>query len=606
MSEEGSGAPKDEENDTAADNDPDDEGRPNQHTPERDQPPDDRKRPDHLSSIRPVGTRGLPTPWVRALNADNPLNIPPGADLPQVYIVALAALVSEIKKTGAGQKRYELENGIRAEGKESIYEFPFADEADLFEDAKVELEVFGRRIDGSIVSIGSGRLWLATSEELGRGLKRAVLLVDATALLEALKQRIEDTCKGEIILNRDIADAVVGKKQPPADPASVPEAPWGTNSSLDTSQIKARRKALTASITYVWGPPGCGKTRMLSEIVRSGFEAGKRLLVCSNTNKAVDQVLYRICESLSKQHRAMDEGRIVRLGRIADAKLASEYDAFVTVDGIVERRSADLKARLSQVQEQIAQIDARSAQARSILDRFNHLDNAQKALDFQLDATNKVARTGKEMNAALQSVTTRLQELDDELQKRQSTFFTLFKRSEETIQNDITATQARRTKIAAEIEGSKTRYAETKAKFETAKAERDRLHAQLDGQDRSASEQIIAAADKARTPFVAELREIESKISELRTAVLKEAKVLGATCTKTYLAAKEFGQVDMVIIDEASMVLLPMLWFAAGLAKERVIVCGDFCQISPIVQTTQQAVFDVLGHDVFSVTGLNN
>ncbi|MGC2079648.1 MAG: AAA domain-containing protein, partial [Xanthobacteraceae bacterium] len=87
---------------------------------------------------------------------------------------------------------------------------------------------------------------------------------------------------------------------------------------------------------------------------------------------------------------------------------------------------------------------------------------------------------------------------------------------------------------------------------------------------------------------------------------MKEAAVLGVTCTKTYLAVKEIGQVDTVIIDEVSMVLLPMVWFVAGLAKERVVVCGDFCQIPPILQSSQKAVHDVLGKDVFSETGLDN
>ncbi len=147
-----------------------------------------------------VGTPGLPQPWVRPLNADRPLSIAGDADLPQIYVAALTALIAEIKATGAGQKRYELENGIRADGNEAVYEFPFADEADLFEDAKVEVEIAGRRIHASIVSISSGRLWLATGEELGGVLKRVVLLVDATALLEALKQRIEEAHKGEISL----------------------------------------------------------------------------------------------------------------------------------------------------------------------------------------------------------------------------------------------------------------------------------------------------------------------------------------------------------------------------------------------------------------------
>jgi superfamily II DNA or RNA helicase len=177
---------------------------------------------------------------------------------------------------------------------------------------------------------------------LGGVLQRVVLLVDATALLEALKQRIEEAYKGEISLNRVIADAVVGKGQPPADPISIPEAP--SDGILDRAQSNARRRALTASITYVWGPPGCGKTHVHSEIVRSGFDAGKRVLVCSNTNKAVDQVLFRICKRLGKQHPAMENGRIVRLGTIADTKLATAYNAYVTIDGIVERRSRTLRA----------------------------------------------------------------------------------------------------------------------------------------------------------------------------------------------------------------------------------------------------------------------
>jgi hypothetical protein len=587
-----------------------------QSVPSTDQPPDDRRRPERLSSIRPLGTPGLPEAWVHPLNTVRPLNVAAGADLPQVYAAALAALIDEIKRTGAGQKRYELENGIRAKGQECVYEFPFSDEADLFEDARVEVEVQGRRVDGSIVSLGSGHLWLATSEELGHILKRAVLLVDATALLEALKQRVEDVSKGEINLNRAIADAVVGKCQPPLDPDRIPEASpsgevgpargEGGPRKLNTAQSEAKRRALAASLTYIWGPPGCGKTVVLSEIVRSAFEAGNRILICSNTNKAVDQVLYRICDTLTRQHEAMEAGRIVRLGRIADEKLVSEYHAFVTVDGIVERRSADLRERLVRVQTEIANIDARSAHARATLDRFRHLDETQKALEFHLDATNKLANAGKQLIADSESTAGRLRDLDEELQKRRAAVFAMFKRSEQAIHSDIAASRVRRAEIASEIEDARARYAQARELFDKAKTERDRLQRQLGGLDRTEAERAIIAADKARAPFVAELREIESKLGQLRAAVVKEAKVIGATCTKGYLSVKDVGQVDMVIVDEASMVILPMLWFVAGLAKSRVIVCGDFRQIPPIVQTGQQSVFDVLGHDVFSATGLND
>jgi len=571
-----------------------------------DQPPDDRRCPPTLSLIRPLGTLGLPLAWVRPLDAGSNLNLPSDADLPLFYVAALSALIEEIKKTGTGQKRYDLENGIRVEGnaREIIYDFVFPDAADLFEDANVEVELPGRRIDASIMSISSGHLWLATSEDLGPTLSRAVIVVDATALLVALKEKTEQAAKGEIPFNRNMADAAVGKGTHPPNPAAIPRAMLNAN--LNDAQVKALCRALSTSITYIWGPPGCGKTHLLSEVVRSGFDDGKRLLIASNTNKAVDEVLFKICESLGSRHPAMEKGQIVRLGRVVHDKLKEKYEAYVTVDGIVERKSTELKASLRQTQEEISCIDARTAQARGILNKFNELDRAQRAMDFHWEATNKLAHSSKELKTNRESVRSRIAKLEKELQEPRSGLFRWFKPSKETIQKNIIVELEHQDRLSAEIEKVESFYAGMKERFDAAKEDRDHVAEQLRGKDRLAAEQEIAEADLARAPLVEMLREIEAKLADIRAAILKDAKVLGATCTKTYLAAKEIGKVDMAIVDEASMVLLPMVWFAAGMATERVVICGDFRQIPPIVQTRQQEVFDVLGGDVFEAVGLTD
>ena len=165
---------------------------------EQESPPDDRRRPKILSTIRSERTQGLPAPWTRPLDRDSQLRIRSDSDLPQLYAAALAALIDEIKTTGLGQKRYELEKGIRSEENASgiLYGFLFDDAADLFEDAKVEVELPGRRVAASIVSIASGRIWLLTNEDLGAILHRAVIVVDATVLLEALREKIEQAGRG--------------------------------------------------------------------------------------------------------------------------------------------------------------------------------------------------------------------------------------------------------------------------------------------------------------------------------------------------------------------------------------------------------------------------
>jgi superfamily I DNA and/or RNA helicase len=81
--------------------------------------------------------------------------------------------------------------------------------------------------------------------------------------------------------------------------------------------------------------------------------------------------------------------------------------------------------------------------------------------------------------------------------------------------------------------------------------------------------------------------------------VVAEARIVGATVTKTYLSPQKFKNFDVVIIDEASMVMLPAVYYASGLAKEKVIISGDPRQLSPIVPTEQAAIKEVLGQDVF-------
>ena len=113
-------------------------------------------------------------------------------------------------------------------------------------------------------------------------------------------------------------------------------------------------------------------------------------------------------------------------------------------------------------------------------------------------------------------------------------------------------------------------------------------------------------SEAERGPRISELREIEAKILALQASVVKEARVLGTTCTKAYLSANDLGQADIVIIDEASMVILPMAWFAAGLARERVVICGDFHQIPPIVQSNQEAIVEAIGRDAFEANRIKD
>ena len=410
--------------------------------------------------IRPPGTTNLPNAYERPLKREVSLDLPADADLPDRFIAALGELIQEMKTTGAGHKRYRLKEGSRGEtaGGDISYRFLFTDKVDreaqveMERADQVEIQVDQRQVEGTIVSIGAGHLVLALKEDIGDEVHSAVLLINETGLLEALKEKIEAVNKGKITFNRTLADAVVQPGALPKRPVRPIRADDG--SELEDSQRNAYQTALREALTFIWGPPGCGKTMTLSAIVCSAFNSGKRTLICSNTNKAVDQVLYKICEILTHAHPAMKEDKVVRLGRIADDKLESKYRKYVAIDEIVERRSAGLEEKKRQL-------------------------------------------------------------------------------------------------------------------------ERDGL--------------------------VTKLRETRKEIAALWKTVLRDARIVGATCTKAYLT-EEIGQFDLVLVDEASMVSRPEVWFSAGLASERVVISGDFRQIPSIVTTDQEAIFQELGPDSFTAT----
>jgi len=76
---------------------------------------------------------------------------------------------------------------------------------------------------------------------------------------------------------------------------------------------------------------------------------------------------------------------------------------------------------------------------------------------------------------------------------------------------------------------------------------------------------------------------LEARLREMASTIIREARVVGATLSRLVLLEELYrSSFDTVIIDEASMVPLPNLWFATGKAQKRVVVTGDFRQLAPI------------------------
>lgn len=118
------------------------------------------------------------------------------------------------------------------------------------------------------------------------------------------------------------------------------------------------------------------------------------------------------------------------------------------------------------------------------------------------------------------------------------------------------------------------------------------------------STEYLLYLDKQLATLKLWLEELNKQLEQLEDTILNEASVICATLTQSYLNTKILRTYDLVIIDEGGMAPLPVVFYAASLSKEKVIVGGDFRQLSPIAKSPEPIVQKWLKRDIFEQAGI--
>ena len=142
---------------------------------------------------------------------------------------------------------------------------------------------------------------------------------------------------------------------------------------LDASQRAAVQLCSDSDLAFVWGPPGTGKTVTLTHVIEELLAQGKRILLASTTNAAIDQVLAKL-STRAWFAPAVEAATLVRLGR-------SDADTFgAELGDIVDRMHDAHRTSLGRLRTRVGEADHQVRHARALVDELAAAISPQRSL----------------------------------------------------------------------------------------------------------------------------------------------------------------------------------------------------------------------------------
>lgn len=246
---------------------------------------------------------------------------------------ALTQELEAARRTSANSAAI-LVNGRRIARAGSTYQYVFDLENVLNApgDAPGDLRVgAGPLREVTIISVEGLSLTLSVGEDLGPYVPYARLEQNLTQLMRKLIERLESLRDQE----NQFGDKIIGQTAPDGETLKI------SDPDLNRQQLEAVGAVLGRDTTFIWGPPGTGKTRTIGSIAAHLIANTQSVLVVSHTNTAVDQALLQIAALMRREEpESISEGRLLRVGEPRDRRVNEDPELLAVTH--VERRSAEL------------------------------------------------------------------------------------------------------------------------------------------------------------------------------------------------------------------------------------------------------------------------
>ncbi|MEU5695035.1 AAA domain-containing protein [Actinosynnema sp. NPDC020468] len=456
--------------------------------------------------------------------------------------------------------------------------------------------------------------------------------LEATTSTVVFKKQREaiTTLRGRRSLNPHLLSVLVDARTLP-----LGEAADTPSETLDEDQLRAFRRALAVEdLMLVLGPPGTGKTRVISQVANAAATGdgwtrpGRRVLVTSHSNRAVDNILPRLSPDLvvvrvGNPGVVTDEGRPYLLdeqarqlrGRvlagvdrglreISDPEVARKWaeeltarvDVLLTAFADVDRAQVDVdvarrgaggaaQAAVDGIEAELVELDARSTRVRRSIGRVARLVPVPLVGRWARRRTTALEAGAQGLDAerhhraeALGQARRHLAEVTDHAPEVRSAVWALGRRRASAGKAREAALDAARASRAA-AGGSAPPPAVRDTPDDPAGTARD-LTALV------AWFQAWLPVLRARARLLGEWRrEVDGATTQLHPELIRYAHVIASTtigtASRAELADVEF---DLAIVDEAGQIGTADLLVPLVRARRAVLV-GDQQQLPPFLDS---------------------
>ena len=185
----------------------------------------------------------------------------------RLYNMSIANEIEHLKKDGG--KPFKAVDGERIHTKNREYLYVFDTDSDYhFPDGTpIKLWFPENIITAYVLSCEDFTMMIRTSEYIGEEIPVIEFTAEQWRLLEVLMERLNEMSPEDNTIAYELACKGKSKINPMR--------------SIVRGQNLANKKAVSEPITFIWGPPGTGKTETLANIALEHIENGKRVLMLS-------------------------------------------------------------------------------------------------------------------------------------------------------------------------------------------------------------------------------------------------------------------------------------------------------------------------------------